>query len=56
VVSRRAGPFSYNKRGLCRECFWGHHLTIGNHSRQKRQQNPNLAGRPYPAFWLPNNC
>jgi hypothetical protein len=27
-------------------------LTIGNHPRQKRQQNLDLAGRPYSEFWL----
>jgi len=45
-----------HERSLCRERFWGHHFTIGNNHRHKRNQNPTLAGRQYPAFSLPNIC
>jgi len=55
IGSRRATPFGRDKSRLCRECFQGHYLTIGNHPWQKRQQKLTLAGRPYPAILLPYN-
>ena len=43
-----------SERSLGRERFRGHNFTIGNNHRQKRNQNLTMAGRQYPAFWLPN--
>ena len=45
-----------HERSLCRERFQGHNFTICNNHRHKRNQNPTLAGRQYPAFSLPNIC
>jgi hypothetical protein len=48
-------PDNHNERSLCQGRFRGHHFTIGNHHRQKRNENPTVADRQYPAFWLPYN-
>ena len=44
------------ERSLGRERFRSHNSTIGNHHRQKINQNPDLMKMAYPHFSRPNNC
>jgi hypothetical protein len=45
-----------HERSLCGEHFRRHNLGIGNHHRQKRNQNLTVADQCYTPFRLPNIC
>jgi hypothetical protein len=51
-----AGAGNPSERSLGRERFRGHHFTIGNNHRQKRNQNPRDTQMAYAIVRCPNTC